>query len=516
MTAKLPRVSVQLMANLEPLQSLEVGQKLLVGGNRVFSVDAALAEAFSAGDSLHFVEKTGQVLHVPGQQKDIARKAVEKAATAFSKMGAVTDQQIDRFFNGFAERLANDAIWASISETNEQDVAQAKARGRSTTRLVASETMRGQMIAGLQGWVGAASVRGKTIESVDHGSWKAELIGAELGVIAFVFEGRPNVVADATGVLRGGNSVVFRIGRDALQTAQAILELATAPALKEAGLPEGAVSLVESSEHAAGWALFSDPRLALAVARGSGKAVDTLGGLAKSAGVPVSLHGTGGAWLALGSSAAHEKVAQTVADCLDRKVCNTLNTCCIPRSAAAQLIGPFLDGLGRAAQRRNTEFKLHVSRDSKDYVPAELFSRSVTIGRAEGPQTEPQAQLIDEDQLGREWEWEDSPEVTLKIVDDLDHAVALFNEQSPQFVACLQSEDPAEHELFWSTVNAPFVGDGFTRWVDGQYALNRPELGLSNWENGRLFGRGGVLSGDSVYSVRTRVSGTSAGKPPAS
>ena len=44
-------------------------------------------------------------------------------------------------------------------------------------------------------------------------------------------------------------------------------------------------------------------------------------------------------------------------------------------------------------------------------------------------------------------------------------------------------------------INAPFVGNGFTRWVDGQYALNRPELGLSNWQYGRLFGRGGVLSG---------------------
>ena len=40
-----------------------------------------------------------------------------------------------------------------------------------------------------------------------------------------------------------------------------------------------------------------------------------------------------------------------------------------------------------------------------------------------------------------------------------------------------------------------------TRWVDGQYALDRPELGLSNWEHGRLFARGGVLSGDSVYTI---------------
>jgi glutamate-5-semialdehyde dehydrogenase len=48
------------------------------------------------------------------------------------------------------------------------------------------------------------------------------------------------------------------------------------------------------------------------------------------------------------------------------------------------------------------------------------------------------------------------------------------------------------------------VGDAFTRWVDGQLALRKPELGLSNWQYGRLFGRGGILSGDTVYTVRTR------------
>jgi glutamate-5-semialdehyde dehydrogenase len=67
------------------------------------------------------------------------------------------------------------------------------------------------------------------------------------------------------------------------------------------------------------------------------------------------------------------------------------------------------------------------------------------------------------------------------------------------------SEDPAAHACFWAGANAGFVGDGFTRWVDGQYALNRPELGLSNWQFGRLFARGGVLSGDGVFTVRTRM-----------
>jgi hypothetical protein len=63
------------------------------------------------------------------------------------------------------------------------------------------------------------------------------------------------------------------------------------------GLPASAVTLLESAEHSAGWALFADSRLALAVARGTGRTVDLLGALAREAGNAVSLHGTGGAWM---------------------------------------------------------------------------------------------------------------------------------------------------------------------------------------------------------------------------
>ena len=109
------------------------------------------------------------------------------------------------------------------------------------------------------------SRRGALLETVHHDGFDIELVGAALGVVAFVFEGRPNVLADACGVLRGGNAVVFRIGSDALATARAIMRLAIEPALLAAGLPAGAVALVDSTAHAAGWALFADARLALAV-----------------------------------------------------------------------------------------------------------------------------------------------------------------------------------------------------------------------------------------------------------
>jgi glutamate-5-semialdehyde dehydrogenase len=109
------------------------------------------------------------------------------------------------------------------------------------------------------------------------------------------------------------------------------------------------------------------------------------------------------------------------------------------------------------------------------------------------------------DELATEWEWENAPECSLVVVNDIDEAIALFNRYAPAFIVSIISDNEAELEKVWREANAPFVSNGMTRWVDGQFALNKPELGLSNWQNGRTFGRGGILSGDSVFSVRYRV-----------
>jgi glutamate-5-semialdehyde dehydrogenase len=217
------------------------------------------------------------------------------------------------------------------------------------------------------------------------------------------------------------------------------------------------------------------------------------------------LHGTGGAWLVADAGADPQRFGAAVAASLDRKACNTLNVCCIVRERAKALIPVFLIGLQGAALRLGHGCKLHVAEEDMALIPASWTQAQVNVLRAEGSVTEPQVEPIATADLGREWEWEQTPELSLKIVDDLDEAIALFNRLSPRFSASLISDDAAAHERFYAGIEAGFVGDGMTRWVDGQYALNRPELGLSNWEHGRLLARGGVLSGDSVFTVRTRM-----------
>jgi glutamate-5-semialdehyde dehydrogenase len=485
------------------LGRLTAGMPIPFGGDRVAFVPEELAAAFTPGDRLIVVQETGDLLRVPAEAAERAAAAVARAQAAFRRLSSVSDGAIERFFEGFAARLEDDAVWDEIAAINGEDVSRARMAGRSTTRLQVTADMRAGMITGLRGWRDTPPARGRLVEQVDHRGWSVALETAPLGVVGFVFEGRPNVFADACGVIRSGNTAVFRIGSDALRTARAIAEGALAPALADARLPEGTAVLLDAPERAAGWALFADPRLALAVARGSGPAVGQLGAVARQSGIPVSLHGTGGAWLVADVSAEPGRFAAAVVNSLDRKVCNTLNVCCVPRARAADLVPLFAETLWRLGEARGHGAKLHVGEESAMFLPERW--RTARLQKPDGNGDAALVEVHQAPDLGHEWEWETMPEVWLAVVDDLDDAVARFNVHSPRFIASLISADTAAHDRFYAQIEAAFVGDGFTRWVDGQYAFNRPELGLSNWQSGRLLARGGVLSGDGAVTLRVRM-----------
>jgi glutamate-5-semialdehyde dehydrogenase len=418
----------------------------------------------------------GELIVISKSAAEAARDAVLRAGEALTELADVSEAALNQFFAEFAARLEDEQTFAEIARANAADVNDARSRGRAVGRLELTARMRNDMVAGLRAWTSAPSRVGEVIERRQGDGYLLERRRAPLGIVAFVFEGRPNVFADAAGVLKNRNSAVFRIGGDALGTAIAIEEHALRPALLAASLPEGALSLVRSKEHGAAHALFSERALRLAVARGSGRTVALLGAIAKQHGIPASLHGTGGAWMWIEASAAPERVSNAIRFSLDRKVCNTLNVLVLERSAVAKL-GPTIE---RAL--RDLKAKVAVVRGSEGVVAS--------------------SETIEENTLGREWEWDSVPELSFVIAEDLPHAVRLINRYSPKFVASILSEREGAFDAFYAAVEAPYVSNGFTRWVDGQWAWQRPELGLTNWETGRLLGRSGFLSGDDLTTVR--------------
>jgi glutamate-5-semialdehyde dehydrogenase len=474
------------------LSGVRAGTPIVVG-DRVLEMPEV-----SPGDHVTAVHATGDLLVVPRRDYETARNAVLAAQEAFRAMAEVTDEQISQFFTTFADRVGDDALWGAIAEANAHDVEGARRAGRAVHRLVAGEKMREAMIDGLIGWAKAPSRRGEVIERREGADWTVERRRAPLGVVAFVFEGRPNVFADGVGVLRGGNTSVMRIGSDALRTAEAIEATTVAPALSGAGLPDGAVTLVRSATHGAAQALFTFSEVRLAVARGSGPTTSLLGAIAAQHGIPASLHGTGGAWVYLTENAPAAAVRNVIVHSLDRKVCNTLNTLVIARRGAHELVPAALRALGE----RDPNYRLHVAIGSEHEIPRELFDRRVAVQRPGGESVESQVDAIPMQALSTEWEWESTPELSLVCAHDDADAVELINTHSPRFVATILTSDPEHFERFYERVDAPYVGEGFTRWVDGQWAWDRPELGLSNWERGRILGRSGILTGEDVFTVR--------------
>ena len=133
----------------------------------------------------------------------------------------------------------------------------------------------------------------------------------------------------------------------------------------------------------------------------------------------------------------------------------------------------FLDALQNAAVRRGANPKLWVTEGDEGLVPAHWFPLRhghQSRGRS-GPSPSQRPFLTD--RLGIEWEWEESPEVTLTVVDSVDEAVELFNRHSPKLVASLIDDDPDSQERFYETVGRalrgqrvhPLGGRPVSRWA---------------------------------------------------
>jgi glutamate-5-semialdehyde dehydrogenase len=468
--------------------TMKSGDRIIINGKPVV-VDDAIVAKFVDGDAL-FGLSDGQILHVSNGEMSTVGASVSAAHSAFRELGNCSADQITLFYTRFAERLLDEKIRTALITANSLDVQSAKDRNRQTTRLVLTKQVLDGMVDALRMWQKMPQTSGRVLELVEHEGWKVQSEVAPLGVVAFVFEGRPNVFADATGVLRSGNTCVFRIGSDALGTARSMMELAVRPSLDDAGLPIDSVVLIDLASHSSAWALFSNRKIALAVARGSGSAVSQLGEIAQQSGTAVSLHGTGGAWMLVGERPNVERLSLVIEHSLDRKVCNTLNVIGVPQSMASDLVPLIAKAIAAAGERRQRVSIVHACAMSKPLL-AMCDAALEVIALHDG-------------ELSTEWEWDDIPECSMFVFDDLEHAVQSFNEYAPNFIVSLVSDDMDEFDFVWRNAEAPFVGNGFTRWVDGQFALNRPELGLSNWQNGRVLGRGSILSGDSVFSVRYR------------
>src|SRR5436309_5880478 len=241
-----------------------------------------------------------------------------------------------------------------------------------------------------------------------------------IGVVGANFEARPNVAVDvAAQLLKSRNAGVLRTGGAALGTVTVLVDDVLRPALERAGLPPAAVGLVRSADREGARALVSMPALVpLVILRGSGPSTAELARLAAQNGVRTLQHAEGGGVLYVHEAASPEKALALAEASLDRLgVCNRLNLALVDRHVADGLLQDLF----------------------------ELFRAKGLDVRGDVPG----AERLDVP-LGHEWasDAERVATVTLTLVDGLEEAVRIANDETSGLAAGIVTEDPEAAERF--------------------------------------------------------------------
>ena len=148
----------------------------------------------------------------------------------------------------------------AILAANAEDMAAAKGHISDVMldRLALTEERIGAMARGILEVAALPDPVGRVLKRVEHPNGLViEKTAVPMGVIAIIYESRPNVTSDAAALaIKSGNACILRCGKEAWRSANAIVK-ALRQGLVENGLPEAAVSLIEDTSHASANALMT-------------------------------------------------------------------------------------------------------------------------------------------------------------------------------------------------------------------------------------------------------------------
>src|ERR1700752_762835 len=237
-----------------------------------------------------------------------------------------------------------------ILAANAEDVAEAKANGSSSAfvdRLALNEARINAMADGIDVVRAIPDPVGIVTESWTRpNGMTIERVGGPLGVVAVIFESRPNVAADAGALcLKSGNAVILRGGSDSFRSCRAIHECLVEGRPK-AGVPEQAITLVPTRDRAAVGLLLGGMNGAVdvIVPRGGKSLVARVEAEAR---VPVFAHLEGVNPVYVGRSADLDMAKSIVLNAKMRRVgvCGAAETLLIDRAAATSTLKPLVSML---------------------------------------------------------------------------------------------------------------------------------------------------------------------------
>jgi len=388
------------------------------------------------------------------QVADEVNAILGRARRASRRMAGANRAWKDRGLRSIAKALVAEQDF--ILAANARDVAAGAANGTSAAMLdrltLTRQRVQGladalENLATLPDPVGNV-VRGQTLPN----GLRMRQINVPMGVVAAIYEARPNVTVDIAGLaLKSGNAVVLRGGTAAAHTNEALLGVLR-DALDAVKLPADAVQSVDKyGREGANLIMRARGKVDVLIPRGGRELIQTV---VNNSSVPVIETGEGNVHIFIDSSAKEEMCVDILLNAKTQRpsVCNTVETLLVHKDST--VLPAVLQALSDAGVR------LHVDAKVEAVLPAGI----------------PSVRASDED-----WATEYMDlDLAVKMVDSLPEAIAHIRTWSTGHTEAILTNDLANAERFIAEIDsAAVIVNASTRFTDGGELGLGAEVGIS-------------------------------------
>jgi glutamate-5-semialdehyde dehydrogenase len=412
------------------------------------------------------------------QPVDNLETTLQQSKTAFLAMATLTTEQKNRALQAFADIIAENATF--LLAENQKDIQQAEKDSLTSSlyqRLKLDEGKIAQLVQGIRDLMRLPDPAGRVLSSSRLDDWlilKKQTV--PLGVIGIIFESRPDVIPQILSlILKSGNAVVLKGGREATYSNQAFMHLVNQLNQQCPWLPAAWATLLDSRE--AVHQMLNYPQYVdLIIPRGSNQLVQSIMAATK---IPVLGHADGVCHMYIHPSADLSKAIPLVIDAKTQypAACNALETLLVDEAIASSFLPQLFQAVSAAG----------------------ISLRGCEQTRAVLPHVEPATEA--------DWRAEYGDlTLAVRVVPSLEAAIDHINQYGSHHTDAILAQDAAVLERFLNAVDSACVfANASTRFADGfRFGLGA-EIGIST---AKTHARGPVgLEGLVIYKYKLRGNG---------
>jgi glutamate-5-semialdehyde dehydrogenase len=386
-------------------------------------------------------------------EKTDVKKQAMKAKKASKTLSLLTTEQKNKALHTLADHL--DANYEAILTENEKDLERGREKGFEEAfmdRLSLTKERVEDFANGLRQVADLEDPTGKIVSDWTlENQLQVQKVTVPLGVIGMIYEARPNVTVDATGLaLKSGNAIVLKGGSNAITSNKAIVDVMH-DALEQTDIPKEAVQFINTTDREATNELFTMKEyIDVLIPRGGGALINAV---VNNATVPVLETGVGNCHIYIDKDADVEKALNILINAkTDRPaVCNAAETVII----------------------HEQWFKAH-----KDALTSKLAEYNVSIHGDEKV-----VEAIKDVKLAGEEDWANeylSLDIAVKVVESLDGAVDHIEQYGTKHSEAVVTENEETAKKFMMLVDAAALyHNASTRFTDGGALGFGAEIGIS-------------------------------------